>query len=81
MDIEITELKSREICKILELFPQGHLEIKFERIFWSSDYTEPSLSRDYPDSPQYRESRKPNVAQDFSKRTKRMADVLGSMMG
>ena len=82
MDIDITQLKSKEIVKILQLYPQGHLETKFERVFWCSDYSEPE-SRENPSGTPYL----PGVPatrpreNEFNGAMKRMSDTLGSMMG
>ena len=80
MDIDISELKSREVIKILELYPQGHLEIKYERVFWCSDYTEPETRYNpkgtpAPGVPIQKKGNAINLA------AQRMSDTLGSMMG
>lgn len=81
MDIDITELKSREIAKILNMYPQGHLKINFERVFWCSDYVEPN-NAEYPTSPaKALDPRGPvrgsgNIGQSFG----RMSDVLAGMV-
>lgn len=78
MDIDVTELKSREIVKLLTLYPSGHLEIKFERVFWCSDYSEPNL----PTSPaEAFNPMRPPKASGAPNPFERMGDVLGSMMG
>jgi hypothetical protein len=51
LDIDITDKYSDEIIEILETYPKGHLEIKFERVFWISDSSEPRLPRCSPGSP------------------------------
>lgn len=77
MDIDITELKSREIIKLLNLYPQGHLEIKFERVFWCSDYSEPNL----PTSPaEAFNPMRPPKASGASAPFERMADTLGGLV-
>jgi len=78
MDIDITDLKSRDIIKILQNYPQGNLEVKFERIFWCSDYLEPESKDNHAGEPPTRggpHNQKPQRAME------RMADTLGSMMG
>lgn len=81
LDIEITEKKSGEIIDILELYPRGQLEIKYERVFWCSDNTEPRVSRDNPEEPS--RNRGPSALREpkISERLGAMSDVLGSMMG
>lgn len=79
MDIDITDLKSREIVKLLTLYPQGHLEIKFERVFWCSDYSEPNL----PTSPTEAYgpmTMRPPKASGASAPFERMADTLGGLV-
>jgi hypothetical protein len=79
LNIDITDLKSREISKILNGYPMGHLEIKFERVFWCSDYVEPSLQSDSPAAafdPRRPPQGKSNAGQAFQ----RMADSLGSLV-
>jgi len=80
MDIDITQLKSREITKILTMYPQGHLEIKFERVFWSSDYSEPDFPRCVPgEAPRVGGHQTPQAG--LIGAPARMLDTLGSMMG
>ena len=79
MNIDVTELKSREIIKILSMYPQGHLEIKFERVFWSSDYAEPSLPNDTLASafdPRRPPQGKGNIGQAFNRMSDRLADMV-----
>jgi hypothetical protein len=80
MDIDVTNVKSRELVKILNLYPQGHLEIKFERIFWSSDYSEPDLPRDEPVVRAFDPRRPPQGKGGVGRTFERMADTLGSMV-
>lgn len=80
LDIDISEKKSREIIQILRNYPQGHLEIKFERVFWSSDYTEPEVTRWNPgESPDNRGF--PPRKRSAGDVARTMSDTLGSMMG
>lgn len=77
MDIEITDMKSRDLIKLLTIYPQGHLEIKFERVFWCSDYSEPNL----PTSPaEDFNPMRPPKASGASAPFERMADTLGSLV-
>lgn len=79
MNIDITELKSRDIIRILNQYPMGHTEIKFERVFWCSDYVEASLQNDSPAAafdPRRPPQGKGNAGQAFQ----RMADSLGSLV-
>jgi hypothetical protein len=80
MNIDITDLKSRDIIKILQSFSQGHLEIKFERIFWSSDYSEPDLPREESSVRAFDPRRPPQGKGGVGKSFERMADTLGSMV-
>jgi hypothetical protein len=80
MDIDVTNVKSRELIKILNLYPQGHLEIKFERIFWSSDYSEPDLPRDEPVVRAFDPRRPPQGKGNAGQVFQRMSDTLGSMV-
>lgn len=79
MDIDITDLRSRDILRILQNYPQGHLEIKFERVFWCSDYTEPELPREEQVVKAF-DPRRPPQARGLSGGFQRAADVLGSMV-
>lgn len=79
MNIDITDLKSREISKILSMYPQGHLEIKFERVFWSSDYAEPSLPYDNP-AQAFDPRRPPQGRGTAGQAFQRMGDTLGAMV-
>lgn len=79
MNIDVTDLKSKEIMKILSMYPMGHLEIKFERVFWCSDYAEPSLQNDSPAAafdPRRPPQGKGNIGQAFQ----RASDVLAGMI-
>ncbi len=80
LDIDITEKRTEEIIEILETYYRGHLEIKFERVFWVSD-SSGIQSRDNPADPpgNRRDSRsKPlNIGERFQK----SLDALGSMVG
>ena len=76
MNIDITDLKSRDIIKILEMYPQGHLETKFERIFWCSDYLEPETRYSHAGAPTNPGSPPPQ----HRKAIERMGDALGSMV-
>ena len=83
MDIDITDVKSRELIKILSMYPQGHIEIKFERVFWASDYSEPDIPRENP----YPSAAPVNPGQPRGQPPKsasapfeRMADALGRMV-
>ncbi|MCK9430211.1 MAG: hypothetical protein M0R17_09430 [Candidatus Omnitrophica bacterium] len=78
IDIDITNLKSREIIKILELYSHGSLAIKYERVFWCSDYAEPETRENPVGTP-------PGVPPNQKRRNpgepfQRMADSLGSMI-
>jgi hypothetical protein len=79
IDIDITDLKARELIKILNMYNSGHLEIKFERVFWCSDYSEPSM----PTNPaEVFDPRRPlPVSGQPTNPFERMGSVLGSMMG
>lgn len=79
LDIDITDLKSRELIKILTLYPQGHLEIKYERVFWISDYAEPDSAREEPRM-NYRAQQGAPQGSSASKPFERMADTLGQMV-
>ena len=35
MDIDMHNLKAHEIVDIMKLYPNGHLLIKYDRVFWS----------------------------------------------
>jgi hypothetical protein len=85
LEINITELKSKDIIKVLNNYPQGHLEIKQNHIFWCSDYLEPeNQSRDFPSAPsadgRFSNQRKPNAGEQAARAFKRMSDTLGSMV-
>jgi hypothetical protein len=79
LNIDITDLKSKEIIKILSMYPMGHCEIKYERVFWCSDYAEPSFNNDTPGSafdPRRPPQGKGNIGQAFNK----MSDSLASLV-
>jgi len=78
ISFDITDMDSKEIIRQLAYYPKGHLEIKFERVFWVSDYPEPQVPRDYPaDSPSNPRGPQPN---NTARAFKRMSDTLGSMV-
>jgi hypothetical protein len=79
LDIDISELQSRALIRVLELYPQGHIEIKYERVFWCADYIEPEARNPYGAPP----GAPPNQPRNRSAAeiTRRAADSLGSMMG
>ena len=79
MDIDITDLKSREIIKLLTLYNSGHLEIKFERVFWCSDYSEPNLPTT-PTEAYGPMTMRPPRPSGASAPFERMADTLGSLV-
>ncbi len=80
IDIDITEKKSQEIIQILTTYPYGHLENKFERVFWVSEQSGPNIPRCSPgDSPQQGGS--PTQGNKLHQGFSRMGDALGSMMG
>lgn len=85
LQIDITNLKSREIIEVLSLYPYGHLEIKSESVLWISDYIKPSLD-DKPDlinslgAERNAPRRNASGMQDVNKRLRKMTDVLGSMI-
>jgi len=79
MDIDVTNLKSRELIKILEIYPYGVLTIKYERVFWCSDYAEPEVKHN--PSGAIQQVAPPNQRGNLNKAPQRMLDVLGSMMG
>jgi hypothetical protein len=84
LDIDITELKSRDLIKIFSMYPSGRIEIKFERVFWCSDYAEPVSQRDMPPAEAFDPRRPPqrqNTMNQASRTFEKMGDVLGSMMG
>jgi len=37
MDLDITKMKREEILHILDTYPNGHLKIKNDRAFWSTE--------------------------------------------
>ena len=77
LDIDITDKKPREIIAIMHEYPEGHLEIKFERVYWIADSSVP-MSRCGPEgTPSNRGTPQPGVSGGF----KRALDVLGSMTG
>jgi len=80
MDIDLTDLRSKEIIKILENFSHGHIEIKFERVFWSSDYTEPDMPREERTVRAFDPRRPPQGKGTIGQGFERMADTLGSMV-
>jgi len=82
MDIDITDERAREITKIINMYPQGHLEIKNERVFWCSDHIEPIT--DSPQPPMgrgYPQQQSPVQQGKAAKGFNKALDVLGSMMG
>ena len=79
MKIEITEMKSRELIKILTMYPYGSLETKQERIYWVSETIEPEITRQSPGDAPTRGY--PPKGEDWGKRFRRMSDTMGSMIG
>ena len=81
MNIDLTDLPSREIIKILQNYPSGSLIIKFERVFWASDDSEPVYPRNMPTVPrenggQYSKRKELTMGDRFGK----MSDALGRMV-
>jgi hypothetical protein len=77
MMIEISDLSSYEIIKILENYPKGKLIIKNDSVFWDSLNFEPvnseAANRLDPRQPPRGQG---NIGQSFE----RMADTLGRMV-
>lgn len=76
MDIDITDMSSYELVKILENYPKGKLKIKFDRVFWESSTLDPAskvLSSFDPRQP-------PKGDGEIGQRFERMADTLGRMV-
>ena len=82
LEINITSLKSREIIAILTNYPQGHLQVNQDHIFWISDYLEPeNLSAPSGDGRFYNPNKpRPTQGQQLAKTFKKMSDTLGSMV-
>lgn len=78
IDIDINDLKAHELIKLLETYPHGRLVIKFERVFWSSEQSEPYVARDNPGRDPHKRVNPPS--QGAGAPFQRMADVLGSMV-
>jgi hypothetical protein len=78
MDIDITDLNSHEIIRVLENYPKGSLKIKYDRVFWESLNLEPSPSSRVMNSFDPRQP--PKGEGDIGKRFERMGDVLGRMV-
>jgi hypothetical protein len=77
MLIEITDLTSYEIIRILQNYPKGKLVIKNDSVFWDSVSLEPTSNV----AAQQFDPRQPprgqgNIGQSFE----RMADTLGRMV-
>jgi len=81
LDIDITDKKSREIIKILDNYPYGHLEIKFERVFWCSEDSEPVQTRSHSPGGNPLPGGSPSNQKGLHGAFSNMADTLGSMMG
>lgn len=79
LDIDITDKRSEEIIQIMELYPKGHLEIKFERVFWVSVGSGPASRYNPSGAPPGSSSNRP--IKQVNAGLQRMSDVLGSMMG
>lgn len=77
LNIDITDCKSNEIRKIMETYPYGQLEIKFERVQWITDSSVSTSSCGPEDSPANRGNPQPGLAKGFQG----ALDVLGGMMG
>ena len=78
MDIDITDLRSRELIRLLNNYPQGHLEIKYERVFWCSDYLEPETAS----TDNGRSGNRPSpYPRGMAGAPQRALDALGSMVG
>ena len=85
MDIDITEFEQPHLLKLISIYPNGHLEIKFgERIFWCSQEMEPRMPQPHIPNPAYPAGyapQKSNQIQQASRTMKRMSDQLGALMG
>jgi hypothetical protein len=83
MDIDISELNSKEIISVLQNYPKGALKVLNGRVYWSSVYIEPvfqqqqemNTGRHFPGVPANRPQEK--LPFNFEK----AADALGSMIG
>lgn len=78
MDIDVTDLNSREIIRVLENYPRGSLKIKYDRVFWESFNLEPTPSSKVIES--FDPRRPPKGEGDIGKKFERMADTLGRMV-
>jgi hypothetical protein len=78
IDIDITDKQSYEIIELMRNYPQGHLEIKYERVFWVSVSAGPA--RCSPESPPFTGGT-PQPQRGLAGASKRMLDTLGSIMG
>ena len=77
MMIDISDLNSYEIIKILTNYPKGNLVIKHDSVFWNSVNLEPTskeVVREF--DPRQPPKGQGNIGQSFE----RMSDTLGRMV-
>ncbi len=80
MNIDLTDLRSREIIKILQNYPSGSLIIKFERVFWASEDSEPVYPRDILAASEENRGQPRRKELTISDRFGKMSDTLGRMV-
>lgn len=80
MNIDITDNEADEIIDVLETYPNGHLEVQGDRVYWIAKKVRPKPQK--VDYSQYDNPRGP--PKQVAKKTfdfDRALDTLGSVMG
>jgi hypothetical protein len=77
MDIDITDLSSSEIIQVLYNYPRGKLGIKYERIFWITQFSQDPKARA---AANLDPRQQPKGEGEIGQRFERMADTLGRLV-
>ncbi len=79
MDIEIADYNSGQIIDIMQLYPNGQLVIKYERVFWQTNSAIPNVS--LPLQRGGRPTQQSNKMNNVNRGLNAMGDSLMGMMG
>jgi len=81
LDIDINDLNSQEIRNVLHSYPNGHLLIKFDRVFWSVEMSNNQYKPSAPsEKPEHGYTNEPKNKQQPNDPFGRMGSTLMSMV-